>query len=443
MGNAKALILSFIFVVVTTGRAVEYDLEKLLMLAESYNKEIQLARTDLKMASALKLEALSTAFPKVNALVNYNRNFLENFFFVNITDSLGKKQTTKFVVSFKNDYMFNASINQTLFSFGKVGSAIRASSYYDQMSKQIYEARRQQVLIRVKKAFFQALLLQKVWQAAKESESSALDNYNNIKLKYDVGAASEFALLQADTRYQNAVPVTINARKNYDLAVQSLKALVEFPFERQVTLIGDLDTFPILPDSLALVDILERRPDYNALQWEKKLREKNVSIQFSNHLPTLSGNLIYSYGARSDRYALDNANDNFVAGLSLNIPIFSGLYQSAQVQKARIEVQKTQTQIDLLVDNIRIEFQSIYLRMQESRQRILASKRGLDTARRAFEIAETRAKNGLATQLELKDSRVFVDQAQINYYSAIADYLNAYFDWESATGRVALENINK
>jgi hypothetical protein len=38
-------------------------------------------------------------------------------------------------------------------------------------------------------------------------------------------------------------------------------------------------------------------------------------------------------------------------------------------------------------------------------------------------------------QLELKDVRVLYDQATLNCYASIYDYLDAYFDWEQATGQ--------
>ncbi|MBN1781240.1 hypothetical protein JW948_08960 [bacterium] len=58
----------------------------------------------------------------------------------------------------------------------------------------------------------------------------------------------------------------------------------------------------------------------------------------------------------------------------------------------------------------------------------------LKTARRGFEIAEVTAYNGLATQLQLKDAGVGYDQAMLNHYAAIYDYLDACIDWELATG---------
>jgi outer membrane protein TolC len=47
---------------------------------------------------------------------------------------------------------------------------------------------------------------------------------------------------------------------------------------------------------------------------------------------------------------------------------------------------------------------------------------------------EISSRNGLATQLDLKDARLSLSGAQLNYYSAIFDYLNSYFQWQQAIG---------
>ncbi len=430
------------FLLTQTGLTKEYDLETILKLAEQNNKEIKLARSDLKLAAARRKEAISTALPKVNLELKYNRNFLENIFYFTIQDpETGEQKTQSFKASFANEYQFNAVLNQTLYSFGKVGNAIIAANYFKKYTNYQFTAEYQRVFTRVKKAFYQALLMQKVWEVTKQSEISARDNYENLRTKFESGAISEFELLQAESRWKNAIPETMKARKNYKLAINNLKALVDIPLREEITLVGNLETIPALPDSFTEKQVFEQRPDYNALLWEKKLREKRVSVEFSNHLPTLNGNLIYTYGARSDQFKLENDNDNVILGVTLTIPIFSGGYTSAQVQKARVDVEKVNTRIAMANDNIRIELQNILLRIREAYERILAGKKSVETARRAYEIAETRVKNGLATQLELKDSRVFLDQAQLNYYLAIYDYLDAKFDWDRATGQVATDGI--
>ena len=415
---------------------IEYNLQVILELAEKNNKDIKLARSNLQYAGALKKEALSQALPQINAELRYNRNFLQNKFFFTVTDSTGQERTESFTASFDNAYQFNTTLNQTLFSFGKIGNAIKAANYFKQYSQFQYSADYQAIITRIKKAFYLALLQQKVWEVAIQSQASAYDNYENIKLRFESGTVSEFDLLQAETRWQNTIPANTLARKNYEVALNNLKALVDIPLREEITLVGGLQTFPPLPDSLEYKIVFDQRPDYNVLLWEKKLQDKRVAVERSNYYPTLYGNLGYIYNASSNEFKLDNENDNVLLGLSLNIPIFTGLYTSAQVQKARIDVEKVKTRISKANDEIRVELKNIYLRLQESRQRIDAASKSINTAQRAFEIAETRVQIGLATQLEFRESRVDLDRAQLSYYIAIYDYLEAYFDWQQATGTV-------
>lgn len=439
--------MRFIHFTIITGLLInlsytkEYTLPIILQLAEKNNKDIKLAQSNLDYANAQKKEAISLALPKVNAQLNYNRNFLQNVFFFTITDSLGNERTESFTASFNNQYQLIASLDQTIFGFGKIGNAIRAANYFSTYSDYQYYTAFQFIITQVKKAFYQAILFQKVWEVAIESESSAKENYENIKIKFEGGAVSEFDLLQAETRWQNAIPLTMEARKNYEIAVNNLKALVDIPLREEITLIGGLETFPPLPDSIDYRDAFNQRPDYNALLWEQKLQQKRVSIERSNYYPELVGNLTYLYNASSNEFRIDNKNDNIIAALYLNIPIFNGLFTNAQVQKARIDVSRVKTRITKAHDEIRIELQNTYLRMREARERIEAAEKGIESASRAFEIAETRVRNGLATQLELRESRVDLDRAQVTFYSAIYDYLDAYFDWQRATGIVNLSGI--
>jgi outer membrane protein TolC len=110
------------------------------------------------------------------------------------------------------------------------------------------------------------------------------------------------------------------------------------------------------------------------------------------------------------------------------------VFVHAQLNIRGITQNKLKTIISQQEDRIRIEMDNVNLRLGEARRRIAAAEKNVNSAERAFEIAEIRVQNGLATQLELKDSRVFLDRARLNYYRAIYDYLSAYFDWEITTG---------
>jgi outer membrane protein len=283
--------------------------------------------------------------------------------------------------------------------------------------------------------FYQTLLLDKFWQVNQAAEQNALDNYESMKLKFKNGFVSEFELLQAEVRWKNSIPETAKAKRNYELALNNLKNWAGIPVENELILNGNFNEYPVLPDTVLFESILKNRPDFNALLWEEQLRKTNVSAKRAAYYPTLTGIFAYNYSAQSDHWKLEQDNNLYFAGVNLTIPIFTGGYLRAEVNKAQIEVDKTRVTIEKTKEDIYNEVTNVYLRLKEAHERISSAEATLKTAKKAFKIAENTAKSGLATQLQLKDARMGFDMANMNYYSAIFDYLAAYFDWQETVGK--------
>jgi len=430
MLKINVLLLSFLILIGTSLLAGEFDLDTFLELVKQNSKDLKLAEQDLEMAHAVKKEAWATALPKIGAKGDYRKNLLKNLLFAEING-----EVQEFDLTFKNEYSFNASLTQPLFSF-QIGNALTAAGQYESMTDYIYEASEQGIITFAKKGFYQALLLKKVWDIAAASEQSAKENYENVKNKYQNGLVSEFELLQAEVGWKNKIPQTMEAQRNYDLLIANLKNFAGILDEQEITLSGNLESYPVKPDREPTDNVLGIRPDFQAMVWENRLRETGVKAARAGYYPYLDGSFIYMFSSRSNEFQLDNRNNNFILGLSLTIPIYTGGYTGAQVQKAKIDLEKSRINIDKNKDNISNEVTNIFLRLDEAEKRIQSAKGTLNSAEKAFKIAEVSADNGLITQLELKDTRIFSDQANLNYYKAVYDYLDAYFDWEKATGKV-------
>lgn len=223
-------------------------------------------------------------------------------------------------------------------------------------------------------------------------------------------------------------------QKEYELALNKLKSIINIPLKEEIDLSGSLDSLPLFPQNINVDEVLNSRDDYQAMLLEAGMRDNNVSLEFANHLPSLKGRFSYLFSAQSDEFSIENDFDNYVIGVTLTIPIYSGGNTSAQVQKARIELYQAQTRIAQAKDKIEMDLNNVALSLKEADQRIIASEKNISAAERAYEIAEARANNGLATQLELKDSRLFLDQARLNDLKARFDFLKAYYQWQLTTG---------
>ncbi len=428
------LLISFTFFISTSALfSEELDISATLDRAKKQSKDLKLAKAELDLAQERINEAWAAALPNISADINYSRNLKEQFFYIKGGFS-GGGETARLSFTFKNEYSASAKLEQTLYSFGKVGTALEIAYDFEDYAEMNYKYQRQQILTNTRIAFYNVLLMQKIYQVSKDSENSARGNFEEVKTKYQSGVSSEYEMLQAEVRWRNSIPSTISAHKNYLLALNGLKSILNVPINEDLTLTGTLDDLPPLPNRATSKDVLETRLDYKAIQLEGQMRQKNVDIEFANHLPTLTGNFTYSFSSQSDEFKIENDFDNYVVGVRLNIPIYSGGFTAAQVEKAKIESFKTKTRIAQTKDKIETELDNTWLSVEEAHNRVKASEKNVSVARRTFEIAESRWDNGLATQLELKDSRLFLDQANLNFLTAQFDYLKAYFDWQLVTG---------
>ncbi|GAB4184491.1 MAG: TolC family protein [Calditrichia bacterium] len=410
-------------------------LNEYLERVKNYSKDIKMAERDIQLAGAEKKAAYSLALPKVMGQADYKRNLNDYYMYIDMPLPLpGLEGASKFKVNRNNEFSANLVVSQTLFSF-KVGTAITAAKQYEKLTNYIYDASLQEILTAAKKVFYQVLLLDHVVNVSSESEKAARENYLNIKNKYENGLVSEFELLRAEVQWKDLVPKVSEAKRNYQIALIQLKHLAGIPDGQEITLKGSFMPLPTISDSIAFSEVLSRRPDYNALRWEEKLRKTNVKAQWAEHLPSLSGSLIYNFSAQSDQWALDEQNNLYVAGLTLSVPIFTGFYTTSQVQKAKLELEKTRLNMQKTRDNISMELKNLWLKLQEAQQRIRSAESMINSAEKAYLIAERSVESGLATQLDLKDARVAKDQAKLNYYNAVFEYLCAYFDYQKASGR--------
>ena len=416
-----------------------WTLDQYIERVLDHNKDLKLAQKDKELATTQKKQAIASALPVIGMESDYTRNLTDYYMYFDM--SAFNPQATgvaKAPVKRDNELSASVALQQTLFS-PQVGSAIKAAGQFQHLTDEVYDASRQAVISGSKKLFYRVLLMHKFTEVARATEDNARENYDQVKLKFDNGQVSEFELLQAETRWRSTIPKTQEAERNLKLILNTLKNMAGTPVEQEVRLSGSLDEIPPPPRDMELKQVLENRPDFQAMLWEEKLRETNIGAARGSFLPTLTGTVAFAYSSQSNEMKIEEENKLWFAGFKLTLPIFTGGYRTAVVRKTKLELGKSRLNIEKTREKIENEITNIALRLDEAHERIASAEAVLKTAERGFQIASVTAYNGLATQLQLKDARVGYDQATLNYYAAIYDYLEACFDWELATGRVKQE----
>ena len=420
--------------------ALDLNLADYMSLVEENSQDIYQADIDKLLAETQEKLARSQTRPMIAGTAEYDRNFLEitqpyPVGASSVLNDYGFYDSiyTDVPYNYKNDFIFGVGFQQLLFDM-TVFKALEASREYRDLTGTIYDATRQGVLTAAKQVYYQTVLMDEVYQVKSAMEQNAYDTYLDIQKKYENELASELDVLQAEVNWQINIPETTQAARNRDLALSNLKHMAGVKPEEDVVLIDSLTAVPAREVPVSLGEILSARPDYQAMQGEINLKEINVGATRAEFYPSLALSASYGWQKSSDEFDLADGTDALQAGITLTIPIYYGGSRFAKMDQAKLELERSRVELGKKQDEIRTEINNLQLQLDEASSRITSAETTLKTAEKAYRIMEISSRNGMATQLDLKDARLNLSGAKLSYYSAVFDYLNTYFKWQQATG---------
>ncbi|MCL2295268.1 MAG: TolC family protein [Spirochaetes bacterium] len=420
-------------------KSIDLTLEEYVRLVGRNSKHLRIAAKDLEIAAATERAARSQALPMIGAEAGYTRNLLDitRPMAVAAPPAGGALIFQDIRVNTDNEFSFGLALNQQIFNL-RVVNAIRASRQFRLMSGYIFDAQKQAIITIAKKLYYQNYLLEQLLEVRRNLENNSYENYLNAQNKFDAGVISEFDFLRAKVEWKTRIPETLQAQRNLDLARINLKNLAGIPEGTKITLNTNISEFPDIPELMSMSEIFANRPDHKASVAEVSLRRMNLNAARSDHFPTLRGNALFAVSAASNDFSIDDSTRIAQLGLTVSVPIFTGGALSAQTRRAKHEYEQSVIRLHQLREDVAASINSIFLTLIETRQRITAAEATLQTARRAFEIAQTSYRAGVITHLDLKDVTTSYELANLNYISSVYEYLAAYFSWQQAIGEALI-----
>ncbi len=416
--------------VVTLKEAIDIALEK--------NWDVKLSEKDILRAEEQINEAYSNAFPRLEFNGRYVRNIkLPVLFLPSGTpfNETGKTQTLE--LGSDNAYDLTLSMNQVIYS-QKVNTAIQVASEYSELSKTANRGTRNDLILNVKKAFYNVLLMQELLKVSQQGNEVAKANYENVEALYKQGVASEYDFLRAEVQLANTQPMLIQTANGLELAKNYLKNILAVDITRPIEVKGEF-LFEEIPSAFIesiSYESIQEHPLVKQLEIQSSLLDKNITIQKADYFPTLAAFGSYSFQAQDNTF---NFKDylwakSFMVGLNLSYTLFDGFGRGARIEQALIDKEKVDLTKRKVEEGLKIKIMQAKMSMEEAKKRINAQSKSLEQADKALKIAQTRYKSGVGTQLELIDTQAAMTIARTNYAQAIYDYLTAKADWENAVG---------
>jgi outer membrane protein TolC len=416
---------------------VRLSLNDAVQRALASGEEMRRARAQVRDADGQVTEALSGALPQVTGSVVYTRQFASIFEdFAGDTTIAPIFKDSPFGAA--NTWNVELRATQLLWSGGKVGAGLKAAKAFRRGANAQADETAADIAFRVKRAYLDAAVATRLVQIARAGYEQASAHLKQVQRYQQAGTRAEYDLLRAQVDVANQEPTVVAAENGQTLALLELRRLVNVPADRPLEL-----TTPLLSEDgtlpVAIIDSLApaSRPAIAAADAAVGLREQLVRAARADRLPTLSVGTTLSNQAFPQEVSPFDARfrRNWNAEVRLNVPIFLGLRTAGSVRRAQAQLEQARAERDQVVEQVGLDVAQARAEMDRVRALVGARRATVRQAQRAQHLATVRYANGMATQLEVTDARVLMQQAETNEVQAARDYLFALAQLERALGR--------
>jgi len=415
-------------------------LQDAVRLAIQNNPELESSRLDAERARARVREAWGYTMPSIGLSGQYIRAIKKSVFYLPGT-FFDKPADISVPVEIGSNHSATVGLtaSQVIFN-GAIFIGVGATRTYARAADEVFDGKRTEIVARTRKSFYGVLIAREALSLIRQSLQNAEENLKNVRLLRDQGLLSEYDELRATVGVENIRPSVIQAETNYDLAVDALRNTIGLTSTEPISVEGDLTFQPYDPGLLASPEslLVEANSSLRALRLQRDVNEAFVKAERSNYLPTLTAFGNYQYQTQKNDLRISTAD--FIAsssvGLQLSINLFQGFQTNARVNQAEIDVLKTESQLVTVENNLKTALRASIGTLDQSRKRLSAQEKNVETAERGYKIVTARFLASAATQLEVNDAQLALTQARVNRIQAVYDYLVASADLDLLLGRV-------
>lgn len=458
--------------------ATSFTLEQAIEYAIKNSLNVQNAFIDEQIAQAKVRETIGMGLPQVNASVNATSNPTLPRFFSRKTTAYGfipadvRPPYADFFPNLKDDDVLasnnffqlpnslnaNLSVNQLIFN-GSYIVGLKASSTFKELSVKTSNQTKEQLIEQVTKAFYAALINQERMKLFETNISRVDSLLRNTQQLNKNGFAEGIDVDRIQVSLNN---LTTEKAKFYRLqafSIELLKFQMNYPMSQPLAVVGDITTVSVdVPLDQYLRDLdIKQRPDYQVMEVNRTLQRLQVKNKYAAALPVLSANANFGLSKQATSFGnLFSSGPSFSEvngvgpdklypfssiGITLSVPIFTGLQNSYQLQQEKLKLQKVENGFRTMENSIDLQIKQFILQYQNSVQTLDVQKQNMALAERVAKVTKIKYEQGVGSNIEVVDAESSLKEAQVNYYNAWFDAVIAKTDLEKAFGKL-LPNQN-
>ncbi|MBM3274706.1 MAG: TolC family protein, partial [Candidatus Sericytochromatia bacterium] len=314
------------------------------------------------------------------------------------------------------------SLSQTVWDWGRAGTTATIADLDEVVAAEQLRQARQDTSLQVKTAYFNLVALRATTALRARAAAQASANLAAAESRARRGVETELAVLQARTRTLSLEADARKAARDERKAESSLalalgsepqSSLAVIPFEGQG------------PETSGLEDAkqaaLANRPDLRIAGAQARQETQRLESERKSQLPQLvlaaSGGLAAALSSAGRPFT---SPDFSVLG-AVSWPFFDGFRAQNAQRRGELAVKRMAASRDRLVDKAMAEVESERDALLDAADRQRLAEEQQQVAARSLKVVQSRAQQGLATQLDVLDAQIAVLEAEQRANQALYD----------------------
>jgi outer membrane protein len=421
----KRLLAVFLFMSAGIGLSAQTEILLSLDSAKHYalehNKTLINADLAVDEAGMRLRETIAQGLPQIDASVDYN-----NFFGSTAEISFGPVPA---VIEFNPTSNLNLSVGQLVFS-GSYIVGIQTARLYREVTAASKEKTELEIKAQVTQAYYLGLVSMRSLSIVEANLENLHDVMKKTRAMVDTGIAEELDYDQLSVQAVMLDNALKAAGRQVELSLNMLRLQMGLDSDVDISLTDNLESIVDHSDfngTLISPFSVSENIDYQMVDLQKNIAEKQVDLERAAYLPTIMG--FYNYTEKLMKPEFD-IQPKHVIGLNVTIPIFSSGVRQSRVRQARINLNVVENQKELMSEQLMIREKQLRYNLNNAIEQYESQRANVEVARRVFENIKLKYEQGLVSSLDLTTANNNYLQAENSYISAMMELLNAQVEMD-------------
>lgn len=416
-----------------------FNLNEAIGYAQKHQATILNAQLDEDIAKNTVKKTVGIGLPQVNG--NYTFQDFIDIPTVLIPGSFvgqpgSENVRAKFGVKYQSVLGLEAS--QLLFD-GSYIVGLQAAVTYKELSVRNLKRTRIETAVAVTKAYYAVLVSNEHLVLLDANLKQLKKSLDDTEALFKNGLVEKIDVDRLSVLKNNLETERQNVLRLLDLNMSLLKFQMGMTIQSKLSLKDSISSLPMDPIAMASdTTVYQNRIEYALLQTQTKLNQLDLKRYKSQFLPSAVafGNASKNFMSDNFSTAFSNSFPTTVIGLKISLPICSGGQRLYSVRNAKLEVLKSENNMNQLKNAINLEVSQAQTNYMNGIQSLENQRRNMKLAKDVLSVSRIKYEQGVGSSLEVTSAETSLKEAENNYIYALYDMLINKVNLDKALGKI-------